>query len=83
MSQDPTDERQPDTTASPHACEGVPKVVDVDILDPREFADAVPFLVEPIEVTVASCCRKNPYPAAIHPASLFLENLSRNSRERY
>lgn len=82
MPQDPTDERQPHAAAGAHACEGMPKVVDVDILNPRKLADAIPFLVEPVEMTIASRGGKNPYLAAIHPASLFFEKLGSNARKR-
>ena len=60
MPEDPTNQRQPDTAAGANTREGVPEIVNTNVVDPGQFADAMPFLVQAIEVTIASRSRKHP-----------------------
>lgn len=72
MSEDTTDQRQSYTAARADTREGMSEVVNVNVLNPGKFADPEPFLVQAVEVSVASRGRKNPKLATIHPSSLFL-----------
>ena len=83
MPEDPSDERQPYTAAGAHTCKGMSQVVNANVFDAGKLADAVPFLVQTIEVPFASVRGKDPDLSAVYPAPLLLKNLDRNPSQRY
>ena len=60
MPKDSSNQRQPYTAAGADACKGVSEIVNANIFNPGELANAVPFLVEAVEVTITSRSRKYP-----------------------